>query len=272
MVKLAEIDAYGDPLPISSDEVAGEFKVLPIEDFVDRPERRYQYDVCIYHMGNHPAYHERINKALLRFPGIVVLHEVDLRAFYWHLAAPYQHHSPYCREMGYAYGLAGLQEARLALAGRRKIASGTFPLFERIVDSSLGLIVHTENARERVQERSPQARVAYIPLGVQIPPMASMRAEGALDAGYPAGTVLLASFGHIAPSKRLETVLQALSQLRDEFSNIRYLLVGGADPGLRRGSGRRGAGSERPGARNRLRRRRDLPGLPECCGHRHKPA
>jgi glycosyltransferase involved in cell wall biosynthesis len=231
MADLAEVDAYTDPLPTGYAGAAAGFKVFPIEDFVDRPGRRYHYDACIYHMGNHPGYHERIYSTLLRFPGIVVLHEVDLRAFHWNRAAPYQSHGPYCREMGYAYGLAGVQEARLTRAGRREIATGTFPLFERIADSSLGLIVHTENARERVRARSPQARVVYIPLGVQMAQMAPMRAQGGLDTGYPAGTVLLASFGHIAPSKRLETVLQALSQLRNEFSNIRYLLVGEAIPG-----------------------------------------
>jgi glycosyltransferase involved in cell wall biosynthesis len=161
----------------------------------------------------------------LRHPGIVVLHEFDLHGFYVNRTRP-DNAAAYIREMGYAYGPDGAHEARLILAGRCSVPSGTRPLFNRIVDVSPGVIVHTEYARRILLATSPRARVAHIPLAASQSSVDGSIHLPTLFKQFPPGTIVLASFGYIAPSKRIESILRALAQVRAEISNFRYVLVG----------------------------------------------
>jgi glycosyltransferase involved in cell wall biosynthesis len=103
-------------------------------------------------------------------------------------------------------------------------------LFQRIAHTSLGLVVHTDFARRCLLTESPNARVAYIPLAVESPRSLSERQPAGWPQ-FPPETVVLASFGVISPSKRIETILQALARLHSQVSNWRYLLVGEPVPG-----------------------------------------
>ena len=198
----------------------------PIEEFGRPAGARYRYDACLYHMGNHPAYHDAVYATLLRYPGVVVLHDLNLHAFHLQRAPADSHHTGYVREMGYAYGLAGTAVARQVLTGRNEAPSAGYPLFNRVVEVSLGVIVHTEHARQSVLTAVPHARVAYIPLAIPVPDQTTPGARPARLAQLAPGTTVLASFGYVAPGKRIEVVLQALAQLRQRGATLYYVLVG----------------------------------------------
>ncbi len=224
------VDVYVDTLPQVDSALARAFRIHSISEFPSASGPRGQVDICVYHMGNQPAYHERIYTALLHHPGIVVLHEFDLHGFYLNRTRP-DNATAFLREMGYAYGLDGVREARLVVAGRWSVPVGTRPLFNRIVDVSLGVIVHTEYARRMLLAASTRARVAHIPLAASQPSAVGSLHPPALFEQFPPGTIVLASFGYIAPSKRIESILLALAQVRAEISNFRYVLVGERIPG-----------------------------------------
>jgi glycosyltransferase involved in cell wall biosynthesis len=221
------VDAYVDAPAANDSTLARSLDIRSIADFLASPDLRKRYHVCLYHMGNHPAYHEPIYSALLRYPGVTVLHELDLHAFYLTRSGP----AVYVREMGYACGLDGARRARLVSAGKLDTSNDLPPLFNRIADVSLGLIVHTEYARQRILAESPRARVAYIPLAASLPSSSAPTGKPGLFEAFPPGVIVLASFGYVAPSKRIEVVLRALAQLRNEMSNVRYILVGEQVPG-----------------------------------------
>jgi glycosyltransferase involved in cell wall biosynthesis len=213
----AFVDSPGLPIP--------GVNVRPVSDFLDSSEARRQYDVCLYHMGNHPAYHEWIYETLTHYPGITLLHESDLHAFHWNRAHPDERRAEYVREMGYAYGREGTREARLICTGKRELPVGSRPLFHRIADISLGLIVHTEYARQCILSESPHARIVCIPHAVAVP-QAPTAQRPEVVWHFPPEAVILASFGFVAPSKLIETTLHAVAQLRSEMPNLRYLIVG----------------------------------------------
>jgi glycosyltransferase involved in cell wall biosynthesis len=233
LAELAQVTAYVEQATTLSLEPA--VAVRPLLDFLHSPQRRYRYDVCLYHMGNHPLYHENIYQLLLRYPGIVILHEADLRAFHWNRQRGGADRAGYLREMGYAYGLEGLSQAREIMAGHWPLLEMERPLCNRITAASLGVIVHTSYAQELVLAETTSARVTTVPLAA-LPPTTPARNETTPDflAELPPDSVILASFGYMAPTKRIEVVLQALARLRTECPNVRYLLVGqpvvGYDP------------------------------------------
>lgn len=200
--------------------------VRPLSEFVGSPQLRSSYDMCLYHMGNHPKYHEQIYATLLHFPGVTVLHETDLNAFHLNRAG----FASYVREMGYACGRQGVRDAYRAVDGQREPQMGA-QLYRRVVDVGLGVIVHTQYAQRHILAESPRARIAHIPLAVS--PIADPPATGRplLVEQFSPGTIVLASFGYIAPSKRIETVLHAVARLREKLPNLIYLLVGEVVPG-----------------------------------------
>lgn len=190
---------------------------LPLADF---PQRRRAYDATLYHMGNHPDYHQEIYETLSRFPGVVVLHDANLHAFFLNREQP----AAYVQAMGYERGLAGVTTARQVLAGREPAPEATHALAGHIADLSLGVIVHSQAARRALGAVS-RTPIAHIPLGFTVPPVLTIERPELL-ANLPPDTRILASFGFISPTKRLDVVLRTLARLRDQLPPFRYMLVG----------------------------------------------
>ncbi|MFN8476713.1 MAG: hypothetical protein U0074_02660 [Kouleothrix sp.] len=61
----------------------------------------------------------------------------------------------------------------------------------------------------------------------RLPSRAPRRVRGL---SLPPEALILASFGHINPYKRVEAVLRSVKALRDEFADVRYVLVGSVSP------------------------------------------
>jgi glycosyltransferase involved in cell wall biosynthesis len=202
------------------------FPMRSIADFLAHPALRWRYDLCLYHMGNQPLYHEQIYQALMRSPGIVVLHEIHLLGFYLHRPIEEAGPAAFMREMGYAYGLPGIQAARALLSDGSASEQQAYPLFNRIAKVSQGIIVHTRAASAQVLQEVPQARVIDIPLAAHTSASAPVLEKPDWLAHLPADAVVLASLGYIAPSKRIDRVLQAVARLRDASPNLYYVLVG----------------------------------------------
>jgi glycosyltransferase involved in cell wall biosynthesis len=203
---------------------AQRFPVYAIADFLARPSWRWRYDGCLYHMGNQPKYHEFIYRALVQAPGVVVLHETDLMGF--HLHRPAAGPVAFIREMGYAYGSAGTQAAHALLPDWSDVKPQTYPLFDRIVRISHGLIVHTDAARRQILETHPRARVVEVPLAARAPAAGDGIENPDWLARLPAAAVVLASFGYIAPSKRINIALQAMARVQDDFPNLYFVVIG----------------------------------------------
>ncbi|MEM7112878.1 MAG: glycosyltransferase family 4 protein [Chloroflexota bacterium] len=181
--------------------------------------QRFDYDLCLYHMGNNRRFHSNIYQTMRRFPSVVVLHEFNLYGF--HLHGP---RTDLIREMGYAYGEEGVAAIYRLYDGSRSQPE-RYPLFERLVALNRGIIVHTNYARQTILNAFPQAKVAVVPLAAP-PKQTPSGPKPALLANLPADTLLLGSFGYLSPSKRLTEILQALAQIREQVPQLRYLLVG----------------------------------------------
>ncbi len=223
--------AIRNTIPASSEKQELNYGIRPLTEFLQSSHLRAEYDLYFYHMGNAPAFHEKQYTTMLRYPGITLLHEINLHAFHLNRTLIADRDAAYVREMGYAGGLAGVAQARSLLAGQQQPNLAEYPLFERIVDTSLGIIVHTDFAKQAILQKRPAANVIHIPHAVKLPDMPETAVYPASIAHLPPETVLMGTFGFIAPSKRIDLVLITLAKCRHKLPAFHYVIVGEPIPG-----------------------------------------
>ena len=189
------------------------------------------FDAVLYQLGNNRDYHAAIYRALLAHPGVVVLHEFVLHHLVRDLTLHASDAEAYVAEMRYAYGKTGEAMARRSVATGVPLDPWSYPLFERVVDASRGLIVHNRFTRDRVLAGRPLARNAVVPhhlsLGA-LPETSPERARAAL--GLAPGAFVVATFGFLTAAKRPGVLLRAFARLRREVPEARLLIAGEVSP------------------------------------------
>jgi glycosyltransferase involved in cell wall biosynthesis len=230
LARYADITPYvADGLRPSNAELLRHMAVRPLSR-LERDQHRQPYDAIIYHMGNSVENHAAIWAALQRTPGIVVLHEFVLHHFMLGYAAVTRRNVElYRAEAAQRYGAEGARVAELMLRGRLPAAAFDMPFCERVLDAAEGVIAHSRYVLDRVAALRTGLPVALAPMGVPLAP-AIPRADARARLGLPPGALILASFGHINPYKRVEAALRAIKALRVDRPDVRYLLVGSISP------------------------------------------
>jgi len=196
----------------------GQFQWRPVPAFA---AERWAFDMPLYHMGN-SAHHRAIYDTLLRFPGLVVLHDAFLHHFLADLTLGGGSFPAYAREMGYALGEAAGGVLRDIRAGVAPNPLYQVPLHERLIDASLGLIVHSRFVAEMIRAVRPAARVRVIPQLVAPHAVRSRRAE----LGLSDEVLLIAAVGQVTAAKQLPLALRAFRRLLAFVPEARFLIVG----------------------------------------------
>lgn len=178
-------------------------------------------DLCIYQIGNNPVFHKDILSFAVRNPGLVILHDRSLQDLLFTHGAPAATDASgsvdtYLQAMGHWYGQAGIdaaesvrhQDLRLADIGDR------FPLFEAVLDRSLGVASHNRNLTAEIEDRFPKLPCLTLPLPYAIPrsrPVRPVRSD--------TSPIRLIMFGFMAQNRRATEFLEAwaLSEHRDQF-------------------------------------------------------
>lgn len=191
-----------------------------------------RYDAVLYHVGNNPDYHARTWAMLQRIPGIVVLHEAMLHHLVRGMTMAKGDLEGYVEEMRYAYGKTGEALARRSVGTGIPLDVWNYPLFERVVDASLGLIVHNDCTGDRVRASRPGTRIVKIPHHLSLRELegGASPEEARAALGISAEAFVVASFGFVTPAKRIDVALRSFARLRREVPNAVYLLVGEVSP------------------------------------------
>jgi glycosyltransferase involved in cell wall biosynthesis len=227
LARALTLDLYVAGKGSAGDAIRRQFEVLDYHSFASmRRERRY--DAVVYQMGASP-YHEYVYESLLRWPGITVLHDLVLHHFFIGRTLGKRDTSGYIREMAYNLPNAGANLARDAITGHRPYPYFQIPLYHRVLDASLSVIVHNEYTANRVRADYPTALVTQVPL--LCGPQATANSPALTEElrrrwQIPAGAFVVASFGRITPPKRLDVLLRAFLDLRTRLPSVFCLLVG----------------------------------------------
>ncbi|MGC8780461.1 MAG: glycosyltransferase family 4 protein [Anaerolineae bacterium] len=200
-------------------ELRAAFEVRPITDF---GRVHWQYDIALYQMGDSLC-HEAMYPVLLRYPGITVLHDHGLHHFMATRTIPRGDFAGYVREMGYALGAEGVDLAYRIARGEAGHPFQAAPLNERVLDRSLGVIVHSRYAADKIRAVRPHLSVAVIPAPIAIA-SASLRTRQEL--GCPDDALLFVSAGQVISNKQLTLALDAFARLRADYPQARYVVVG----------------------------------------------
>lgn len=214
-------------------ELSERFPVLTVDAFRRRGGGE-SVDVCLYQLGNHPDFHAYMLDALERWPGVVVLHEFMLHHLIQGVTLARGDAAGYVDAMRYAYGEMGVAAARRLVEHGLPLDRWAFPLFERVVDVSRGLIVHSEAVRRRVLRSRPSARVVRIPHHLSLDALPGgedgSKSAGRRAFGLPEDAFVVGSFGLVTPHKRLDVVARAFSRLRREHPDAVLLVAGDVSP------------------------------------------
>jgi glycosyltransferase involved in cell wall biosynthesis len=224
LAREAEIDLfYDEPALVASLPRGARSGVRSVREFESLHAR---YAAVIYHMGN-SAHHDAIYDALLRYPGIVVLHDGTLHHFFVDRTLHRGDGPSYLREMAYAHGEAGYDAAVLIARGAGIFPFYRFPLIRRAVDRAQGVIVHSDTLRRAVLKARPGARVRVIDhLAFPPNPPAKTREAMLRELGLPRAAFVVASFGQVALGKRGEIALQGFSRFAENAPHTRFIWVG----------------------------------------------
>src|ERR1041385_8778637 len=167
LAQRAEITLFVDGFEPANPEIISRFEIL---DYRKQPrvlEQLASYDAIVYHMGNDHRYHAGIFETMIKYPGILVLHDFALQDFFFSLAQARKDWRFYLDEVGLCYGETVKQATSDALATgvTPRIATNPvrFPLNDRLVRAARGVIVHSHWSRERVASIAPGALIKIIP-------------------------------------------------------------------------------------------------------------
>jgi glycosyltransferase involved in cell wall biosynthesis len=235
--------AYYSPLPPERSGIADYSAMLLPElqkrleiDVVHRGARRWarraarHADVALYHVGNNPERHWWIVEELHRRPGVVVLHDFVLHHLVAGMTIGRRNPGGYLDAMQREAGPVGRMLAHGVIDGLLPPVwerhAPDYPLTGEVLSSATGVIVHSAYVERRVREHGYAGPVWRIPLAAW--PMPS----NVPDAGLPRDRLIVGSFGHLNPAKRVPQLLEGFASLRERVPEALLLLVGSAAPGV----------------------------------------
>jgi glycosyltransferase involved in cell wall biosynthesis len=211
---------------------AGEVRVQSAHDFLWRRHRQ-QHDLVVYQLGNSTA-HNFIWPYLLRYPGLVVLHDAHL------------HHSRGAALItpGSAQGyraafaadhpdVAG-EVSELAVAGFDGSYYFLWPMVRSAVLAARAVGVHARGAVRTLQPVHPGVLVDYLALGMGRDrlPGADEQQQARRTLGITGDALVFGVFGGLTADKRVPQVLKAFARLRRLTPRAHLLLAGTPDPRL----------------------------------------
>lgn len=226
--EFADITLYSDCGAPSNPLIAERFVTRPVSSL---PRYRAEHDLRLYQIGNSQDHRNAFDN-LRWLPGVVTLHE------------PFLHHgflsislTRYRREVLYELETSDESKVERLVALTMKDDRAqllAIPLIGRVVDANLGIIVHSQAAKQIIQaysqKRSDPVRSAVTEITVipHLMPMLDLTDHCAerVEWNLPEDTFVFGVAGTIHPSKEPHLVLRAFAQLARVNPHARLVFAG----------------------------------------------
>lgn len=224
LAKHVRLELFLDDIEPAHPEIRENMVWHSSRDFL-RLHRQRPYDRIVYHMGNN-VLHGRQYRLATSFPGIVLLHDYSLRFF-----------PPLCNrrfsplelrdDIAHYYGLAYPRSMRADHIFHH-LDLLDHPLNERLIERSLGLMVHSQWSRNRIHERFPDKPVEVLPFGVDRDPRRTIRPRAEIRQRYQISpdAFVVTCAGNLTPTKRLDTIVRGFAEVRNQVPDAVLCLVG----------------------------------------------
>lgn len=227
-----QIDIFVDNCLPTEEETLSHHRILDIDDY----ERHCDsYDLAIYQIGNN-SFHLKIYQLALKHPGIVILHDYAIH----HIVAMLyldilKDEAAYFDEVGFNHG-----EAAKSLAYQRSVKGELglwetdafcYPMTRRLVESSLGVVVFSQMAKNNLEAYGchiPVHRI-YLHCGGPVKECSIEERDSArthLNLHIAHDEILIGTFGFVGEAKRPHSILNAVQRLRESGAKVRLVYVG----------------------------------------------
>lgn len=218
-----DVDVFAPGVETASLDAARPIPVRRLRRFA--PD---DYDLTLYQIGNNVDFHGEIYRLALEHPGLVVVHEYMLHHLIRGLTLGRSDVDAFAEEMRYAYGETGRRAVEQFLDTGVPVDPWPFPLLERLIDSSLGVVVHSRSVRDRILTSRPLAEVGIVPHHLAIDDL-----ETGVDSrdwyrrrGVPDETSVVGVFGFVTPPKRIDVLIEAFREVWERYPEVRLAVVG----------------------------------------------
>ncbi len=244
--KGADIHLFVDDYEPDNRAIVEQFPWHPAREY-EHVNQREAFDLNLYQIGN-SSYHRYALNAALRFPGVVVLHDLVLQHLFLGLSVERGDSALYVSEMKRAYGERGAALGRqVAAALGSELLTSKFPLCERMVERSYGVLVLTRFMQRWLERRFGSIPVGkfigraphhYAPAPLLLHPatrrVIDTPAEARRVLGLPEEAFLVATFGLATRAKRIDRALEGFRRFlatSAEATDARFLVVGEVQEG-----------------------------------------
>jgi len=196
-------------------------EIIKLNQWNEKNKKDY---LIFYQMGNNP-YHSYIYDEIIKQPGFVLLHDYSL------------HHLVLDRSRTHANEFHDLISDKIPnyfeyyfekSIGMPEIFKFIIPLNEKIIEKSIGVIVHSKSSFDKIKEKFPRKSLLQINFPVILDhqyskqDLINLRNKHKLKQD----DFIISSFGFVTPPKQIPLILYSLSLLKKELKNIKYLIVG----------------------------------------------
>jgi glycosyltransferase involved in cell wall biosynthesis len=199
--------------------------VFDAHDFVWRNRRR-PYDLTVFQMGNAPC-HDYMWAYLVRYPGLVVLHDGQLHHARARLLLQNKRPDDYRREFRYNHPDVPPDVAELGVAGLLGSLTHVLPMRRVVMESARHVVVHNQWLADELRANHPLTSVDAIDMGVP-DLVAAPGGRERIRARYGVSdrTVLYVAFGQVTPEKRIAEAIRALAAINESVPDTHLLLAG----------------------------------------------
>ncbi|ACD83359.1 glycosyltransferase [Candidatus Methylacidiphilum infernorum] len=204
-------------------------------------EKLEDYDLVFFNMSNDFRFHSYAYELLLRFPGIVILHDYVLQFFYagYYLIIK-RNFSGYVEKFKELYSLdlvnaQSLKEGPSAVLNfLKKVYEDQsilqYPMNEEIISKSSCVITHSFFALEKIKKYnlSKPAFKLNLPFTLSEENIASLSQKNVLLSPHRGKEKLVAAtFGYVLPNKAYESIFKVLQNSSFLQQNMEYWIIGG---------------------------------------------
>lgn len=185
------------------------------------------YDAVVYQLGN-DACHDYMWPYMVRFPGLVVIHDSQLHQARALGLLRRLRQDDYRAEFRFSHPDVDPGVAELVVSGLGGSLFYTWPMNRVPVEAARLAAVHNPWLARELSRQFPGRPIQHIRLGTPdpLPDVRTGAAEVRRRHGIPDGAVVFGSFGRVTPEKQLTRILLALAEVAASLPAAHLLVVG----------------------------------------------
>lgn len=185
----------------------------------------------LYHIGNNEI-HDWIYTTLKLYPGTVLLHDLNLYGLHIYTTYLRGFKKEFVNELNYNYGARGLEVGSQLIENGTYPESQQFPLYNRVMDFSTGMIVHSNFIKDSLSSNAEfYGIVEVIPQGCVLDDQISYvnKSDLRMKLNINQSKFIIGVFGHVIPNKRLDVIIKSFARLLKTNPETELYIVGHAD-------------------------------------------